>query len=245
MDKRRLDGRGSWCKPCNRDYLRDLSFRADQLSKRKSYYAKHKEELKIRNQLRWKERGHLYESKRKSWAVANRTKMLTYYATRRDRVREFFASLKSQPCVDCGNTFPPECVDFDHVRGIKRYPVGKMLHHKYERIVEEIAKCDVVCSNCHRVRTHERRSNKRVFKENSFQTWVRNLKMQPCSDCGKCFHPVAMDFDHVRGNKVTQISNMTSYSQERVLVELGKCDLVCSNCHRIRTILRLEKETKP
>lgn len=49
--------------------------------------------------------------------------------------------------------------DFDHVRGKKRKNVGAMVNgHNFsvEKIIEEIAKCDVVCSNCHRERTFSR-----------------------------------------------------------------------------------------
>ena len=52
------------------------------------------------------------------------------------------------------------------------------------------------------------------------------------------FPPQAMDFDHVYGPKVKQVSNMYSYSQAKILAEVAKCELVFTNCHRIRTQLR-------
>lgn len=68
--------------------------------------------------------------------------------------------LKSSPCVDCGGTFPTVCMDFDHVpeRGPKGWNVGSMVSHGYSRelILSEIAKCDLVCANCHRIRTNRR-----------------------------------------------------------------------------------------
>jgi hypothetical protein len=68
---------------------------------------------------------------------------------------EWVNEMKSQPCMDCGGTFPPVCMDYDHVRGEKRRSVTRMIHELYSRasILEEIAKCDLVCSNCHRIRT--------------------------------------------------------------------------------------------
>ena len=63
--------------------------------------------------------------------------------------------------------------------------------------------------------------------------------MKPCADCGGTFHPCAMDFDHVRGEKVVNLSLIARYSSAAALVsEVKKCDLVCSNCHRIRTAQR-------
>ena len=48
-----------------------------------------------------------------------------------------------------------------------------------------------------------------------------------------------MDFDHRdRKTKLTNINRMInyrSYSKEKILEEIEKCDLVCANCHRIRT----------
>jgi len=46
-----------------------------------------------------------------------------------------------------------------------------------------------------------------------------------------------MDFDHRDGaTKIAEISNLAhSGSTKKLLVEIEKCDLVCSNCHRIRT----------
>lgn len=63
-------------------------------------------------------------------------------------------------CMDCGiKDF--RILDFDHVPG--REPKGDKSPHEFARIgrrqlmLQEVAKCDVVCSNCHRIRTYERR----------------------------------------------------------------------------------------
>lgn len=76
-----------------------------------------------------------------------------FLADRRARVD----ALKTGPCTDCGQTFPPECMDFDHVRGEKFSDVGKMYDYSEELLKAEIAKCELVCANCHRTRTKNRR----------------------------------------------------------------------------------------
>jgi hypothetical protein len=70
--------------------------------------------------------------------------------------------------------------------------------------------------------------------------WVRSLKEQPCADCGGTFHPVAMHFDHRPDeDKVLEIAFMIrGYSRKRILAEIAKCDLVCANCHAVRTFER-------
>lgn len=49
-----------------------------------------------------------------------------------------------------------------------------------------------------------------------------------------------MDFDHVRGEKSYDVSKMVqlAFGLETIKFEIGKCDLVCANCHRVRTELR-------
>lgn len=66
--------------------------------------------------------------------------------------------LKASPCLDCGRRFPPECMDFDHRDGtIKRGTISQLLSHSWDQILSEIAKCDLICANCHRIRTRRRR----------------------------------------------------------------------------------------
>jgi hypothetical protein len=66
---------------------------------------------------------------------------------------------------------------------------------------------------------------------------VNKLKDVPCADCGRKWPAVAMDFDHVRGEKITDIGRMvqSAYSVETLLAEIAKCEVVCACCHRIRT----------
>ena len=71
--------------------------------------------------------------------------------------RDFMWMFKDCPCTDCGVRYPPWVMDFDHVRGEKKYNVALMFRQSLETILTEIEKCEVVCSNCHRERTHKRR----------------------------------------------------------------------------------------
>ena len=61
--------------------------------------------------------------------------------------------LKNVPCTDCGNTFPPCCMDFDHIEGIKEFSIGNNLTRSLDSLLTEIEKCEIVCANCHRLRT--------------------------------------------------------------------------------------------
>lgn len=65
--------------------------------------------------------------------------------------------LSKHPCVDCGET-DRVVMEFDHVRGEKRYNISEMVSRGfgYDSIMAEIEKCEVVCANCHRRRTARR-----------------------------------------------------------------------------------------
>jgi hypothetical protein len=87
-----------------------------------------------------------------------------YYAeTRRRhryRIQEMIREAKSKPCADCGQAFPYFVMDFDHRPGeVKVFVISQFTKsHKSQKAVKaEIAKCDVVCANCHRIRTHKRK----------------------------------------------------------------------------------------
>jgi len=78
---------------------------------------------------------------------------------RRIRVKEnrekYFNVLSSNSCVDCSET-NPIVLEFDHKDDVDKISgVGKMIGHgnSWDKIKEEMAKCDVRCANCHRIRT--------------------------------------------------------------------------------------------
>ena len=84
----------------------------------------------------------------------------TATAKRKSANRAIIAAIKQDAeCMDCGVAdLPDYCYDFDHRDpSTKKWAVGTMISHKRstKMLLEEIAKCDIVCANCHRIRTHE------------------------------------------------------------------------------------------
>lgn len=70
------------------------------------------------------------------------------------RKRSFLAGYKLMlGCKDCGYTAASEALDLDHVRGSKRWTPAMLPTKPWQAIRIEIEKCDVVCSNCHRIRS--------------------------------------------------------------------------------------------
>lgn len=81
---------------------------------------------------------------------------------------------------------------------------------------------------------------KNALKQKLTRDWISSLKENPCADCKGWFPYYCMDRDHVRGEKLTTVADLRkrNASLQRTLDEIAKCDLVCSNCHRIRTYAR-------
>jgi hypothetical protein len=68
--------------------------------------------------------------------------------------KNLWTYLTAHPCVDCGEA-DPVVLHFDHVRGIKAANIAQMMRafRPWAEILQEIAKCDVRCANCHMRRT--------------------------------------------------------------------------------------------
>lgn len=66
---------------------------------------------------------------------------------------------------------------------------------------------------------------------------VRKAKDVPCADCGERYPPIVMDLDHVRGEKVRNVARMVRdrHSLKSIEAEIEKCEVVCANCHRLRS----------
>jgi hypothetical protein len=83
-------------------------------------------------------------------------------------------------CMDCGLIIDDRtivCIDFDHRDpALKSFTISQQMGRGHcSDIIEEMAKCDAVCRNCHAIRTHEAkhylfRRDQRVMHETLFDT---------------------------------------------------------------------------
>ena len=80
--------------------------------------------------------------------------------------KEYFSDIEAiqaykerMGCIDCGEDYPHFILEFDHRPEFKKFGIVTRILKKYgpDKAWEEIAKCDVVCSNCHKTRTHDRK----------------------------------------------------------------------------------------
>ncbi|OGM63491.1 hypothetical protein A3A52_05085 [Candidatus Woesebacteria bacterium RIFCSPLOWO2_01_FULL_39_14] len=111
------------------------------------YYEKCKSCMKVRG------RKYYTENRDRQLPLAN-IRRRRYYREKRD----FIINAKNRPCADCGNKLPSYVMDFDHRDGgDKIVDIARAVTANWSlnKIKAEIEKCDIVCANCHRMRTYE------------------------------------------------------------------------------------------
>jgi len=134
-------------------------------------------------------------------------------------------------CVDCGQTKP-----------LEEYPTrGKGGRYR--------SWCKVCANTRSRKNYHKNRegnakkaNDRKNDRTGGTKHRVRVYKERHCCvDCGKHYAWYQMDFDHVRGKKIAEISKMLKdgAAEWKIWSEITKCDLLCANCHRQRTFKHL------
>ncbi len=199
-----------------------------------------------------------YVNNKQAYGARARARGSIIIPENRKRLIEY---LMRHPCVACGQP-DVRVLDFDHVRGEKHRHISQMINIacSWATIETEIAKCEVRCANCHRIKTGEnisswRHSSSDPLAELNYldralvgtdaryakhKQWLRTyLLKHPCVDCGladiRC-----LEFDHVRGEKSAPITKLINRLTplEVLEAEIAKCEVRCASCHRLKTLER-------
>ena len=199
-----------------------------------------------------------------AYYARNREAEIERVTRRQQATLAWLRDLRRVPCLDCGGIFPPHVMDFDH-----RDPKTKLFSLAADKVwlknrallEAEVAKCDVICANCHRIRTEAQHADGTLtWSWKSSETPARTPELQrhrerwrrlrreqmdvlirirsmPCMSCGGVFPICCMEFDHRDGTlKVGIVSQMAGRVKiGTLLAEVAKCDIVCANCHRDRS----------
>jgi hypothetical protein len=162
-----------------------------------------------------------------------------------------YSYLKQHPCCGCteGDFY---VLEFDHVRGVKLASISVIASNMRNIILlrKELPKCDVVCRNCHKLRTLERghirtkenvlRPDAKIRRQKCKEWCLDYFSRHPCVDCGMN-KPLVMEFDHIKGIKIADVSTLAMRGNlEKMKEEVAKCEPVCGNCHTKRTKKRRE-----
>ncbi len=111
-------------------------------------------------------------------------------------------------------------------------------NNKHDSLCRECKK------NCQRAYYENNRhyyKSRATHRREWLREYIRSIKATtPCTDCGRKYHYCVMDFDHREDEaKLFNLSGATwRKGRKQIEKEIAKCDVVCSNCHRIRTHLR-------
>lgn len=110
-----------------------------------------------------------------------------------------------------------------------------------------------VCRSCSRAFGAVRyQQNKELYRLKNDALRARNqkavrayLEVHPCVDCGLA-DPDVLTFDHVRGKKLGNLSDMVKHSWglKTIFEEIAKCEVRCANCHLKKTRQRLNGSSK-
>ena len=94
---------------------------------------------------------------KKKWYLEHKDYYKKHFDNRIARHKTIVREAKNVPCMDCRQIYPFFVMDFDHRDDVvKDMEISKLVRYGTKRLLEEIAKCEVVCANCHRIRTNER-----------------------------------------------------------------------------------------
>ncbi|HEU0036789.1 MAG TPA: hypothetical protein VFQ53_39540 [Kofleriaceae bacterium] len=101
----------------------------------------------------WRERNpDAYNAAWRRWYQENAKRKVAWQARRRDELRVWWAELKAtKSCESCGEA-APECLHFHHREpSRKQITLADVISAGWarERILDEVAQCQVLCANCH------------------------------------------------------------------------------------------------
>lgn len=209
-----------------------------------------------RDQRRWADPD--YRARSRVWRRERRQRVGSVGLKRaRRRLQDIVDDWKRAGCIDCGYD-GIHAIDPDHLDGESKVGhISRMVQlcASAERIRTELAKCVPRCARCHRKRTAAQRVCQWRARNDLPPSWRRRLKRQDindaiklgraCVDCGWAGWARGLDWDHVSGQKVAGIATLIANGRPWVetLAEMAKCEVVCANCHRLRT--RQRRRSKP
>lgn len=190
----------------------------------------------------------------KAWYKKNKKRFFKlvkkHTKNRRNEMRGIIDQKKNIPCKKCKKSYHPAAMGFVHKDGKDKdfsiYKATKTIY-SLDRLNDELEKCDVYCSNCikemkaqlpQNEQTNKKRRRKKLLEI------VNKMKDKPCKDCGEKFPPYIMELDHIEDNKVDAVAKMVNTERAMGIIqeEFDKTEVLCTNCHRIRTYKRRAKK---
>ena len=169
-------------------------------------------------------------------------------------IHQFMHNIKKEmggKCVHCNET-NLLVLEFDHLYD-KKYNISNI--HSKLKIEEEAKKCQLLCVHCHNLKsfkdsrallkTENISSNTKLRRMNNKLVVNIKLNIGCCQnvECNRIItdtNHMGFHFDHLDPSKklngISYLINGTCSSEITILTEIEKCQLLCANCHRLRTL---------
>ena len=103
------------------------------------------------------------KEKQRKWSKAhyenNKQSYIDRNTKKKNEIKSYIRQYKEhRGCMDCGGKYPSYVLDLDHRDPSKKSftPAHLYRTNSWNKMIIELEKCDVVCANCHRIRTKER-----------------------------------------------------------------------------------------
>jgi len=149
-DSRRKDGRGSYCKDCYK--IRQQKYREENKEKLVEYHKSYREENKDK-----------LDARRKEYYEKNREKIIEKEKNRRNQLISLIDSLRTR-CVLCGDE-RRYVLQFHHKDPLRKRFYPSQAGHSKKRMLDEVSKCIVLCSNCHSEFHHYEKKTEEISLE--------------------------------------------------------------------------------
>lgn len=131
-------------------------------------------------------------------------------------------------CCRCGELKPPDDFAWRRRRKLQRDTYCRPCRSAYGKEHYE--------ANKQRYIENAAAVTKRVRIERT-RYLIEYFRGHPCVDCGET-DPVVLEFDHLRDKEFEIANRLESRPWATILAEIEKCEVVCANCHRRRTMMR-------
>lgn len=204
------------------------------------YRIRKNEQERLRRQ---KDRDKYLEGKKRHYETAKvkegfKEKMADSAKTRYDSTIEYVRNVKLESgCCECGYNDCASSLLFHHVRGEKSFEVSSCYTRSLDSIKEEIAKCDIMCQNCH-LKLHFDEDWEQKFKDSYHLKRIERRKFcnklkedTGCKECD-CKDYRSLQFHHLDPNgKYKEVSMLYKRSGNVMYEEIAKCVIICGNCH--------------
>ncbi|MEF8787340.1 MAG: hypothetical protein V5A45_15545 [Haloarculaceae archaeon] len=155
---------------------------------------------------------------------------------RRSRLRSWVNERKAESgCRRCGQT-EVACLEYHHTNPeLKEKAIGELITHGHgkQSLREEMAKCEILCANCHRKEHYEWPENPGEKREKQRQ-WLYEYKRET-GGCHRCpeTDPRCLVFHHSGEKRATAASLVANGATNAAIqAEIQRCTVLCANCHR-------------